>query len=345
MSRFLFLLLVILPMAVQAQNLPDYTEVYVNDFAQLLPDEDAEIIRAKLKELKEARDIEFTVVTINSMTDYGHDGPIEPFATALFNYWGVGNAQRNDGVMMLIALQDRHMRIEVGSGYGLTKNAPMQEIIDDVIIPRFKRDAYLDGIHHGVDAVIHEVSGSWPGEFDASSGERLIGGVRRGVEQLGLWILAILAPLAAVPYSLYRRWKRRHPRICPVDGARMDLLDEDWDDNHLQAGQVTEETLKSVDYDVWHCPKCAHATIEAYKSWFSRYGACRSCGYRTVEGTTTILTAATTSSEGLKQIDYYCHHCQDRWSVTRTIPRRTESRSSGSFGGGSSSGGGASGSW
>lgn len=331
----------------QAQNLPDYTELYVNDFAGLIPDEDAQIIRNKLKELKKARDIEFTVVTINSMTDYGHDGPIEPFATALFNKWGVGNAQRNDGVMMLIALSDRHMRIEVGSGYGLTKNAPMQEITDDVIIPRFKRDAYLDGIHHGVDYVIHEVAGVWPGEYDANTAERLFGGVKRTADRLGLWLLAILAPLAGVPLMLYRRWKRYHPRLCPVDGSKMELLDEEWDDTRLQDGQIAEERLKSVDYDVWHCQNCNHVTIEAYKSWFSRYGACRSCGFRTVEGVTTIVTPATTSSTGLKRIDYSCHHCNDSWSATHTIPRESESSSSsgGSFGGGSSSGGGASGSW
>lgn len=331
----------------QAQTLPDYQDLYVNDFAGMIPDEDAQIIRAKLQELKTARGIEFTLVTINSMTDYSHDGPIEPFATALFNHWGVGNAQRNDGVMMLIALQDRHMRIEVGSGYGLTKNAPMQEIIDDVIIPRFRRGAYLDGIHHGVDHVIHEVAGVWPGEYDASTAERLFGGVKRTVDRMGAWIWAFLAPLAGGAAALFRRWRRYHPRSCPVDGTKMQLLDEDWDDNHLQDGQITEERLKSVDYDVWQCPKCAHVTVEAYKSWFSRYGACRSCGYRTVEGTTTIITPATTSSTGLKRIDYDCHHCHDSWSATHTIPRKSESNSSssGSFGGGSSSGGGASGSW
>ncbi|WP_323781578.1 TPM domain-containing protein [Thalassovita sp.] len=333
--------------SVQAQTYPDYTETYVNDFADLLPDADEERIRAKLKELREERDIEFTVVTIGLMSDYGYVGEIEPFATGLFNFWGVGNAERNDGVMMLVSRFDRKMRIEVGSVYGTAKNAPMQEIVDEAILPRFKRDNYVTGIESGVDAVIYDLTGSFPGEYDANLAQKVMNRGRNLLEWLGGWIFVILAPLLTLPLQAYRRWSRNKPRICPNDGTRMVRLDEGWDDKHLQKGQITEEELKSVDYDVWECPKCDHVTVEAYKAWFSRYSACRTCGYRTVEGETEILEAATTSSTGRKRIDYHCLNCDERWHVIKTIPRKSSSSSSssGSFGGGSSSGGGASGSW
>lgn len=329
----------------RTQTYPDYTEIYVNDFADLLPEEDEDRIRGKLQELRRERGIEFTVVTIGLMSDYGHVGDIEPFATGLFNDWGVGNAGRNDGVMLLVARYDRKLRIEVGSGYGSTKNAPMKDIIDDVIVPRFKRDDYAGGIEAGVDAVIFDLTGSYPGEYGASLAQKILNRGKRFLDWIGGWIFVILAPLLGFPVQAYRRWQRNTPRICPNDGTPMERLDEAWDDNHLQKGQITEEELKSVDYDVWQCPKCDHVTIEAYKAWFSRYSACRSCGYKTVEGETEILQHATTSSTGTKRIDYHCLNCDDRWSVTRTIPRKSSSSSSGSFGGGSSSGGGASGSW
>ncbi len=330
----------------QAQTYPDYTEIYVNDLAGLLPEQDEDRIRDKLKELRVARGIEFTVVTINRMSDYGHQGGIEPFATGLFNYWAVGNAERNDGVMLLVARYDRKLRIEVGSGYGVSKNAPMQRIIDEEIVPSFKRDDYVTGIEDGVDAVIFDLTGSFPGEYDANLAQKALSRGRRFLDWIGGWIFVILAPLLGFPVQAYRRWQRNKPRICPNDGSRMERLDEGWDDKHLQKGQITEEELKSVDYDVWQCPKCDHVTIEAYKAWFSRYSACRSCGYKTVEGDTEILQAATTASTGTKRIDYHCLNCDDRWSVTRIIPRKSSSSSSsGSFGGGSSSGGGASGSW
>ncbi|MEO8530799.1 MAG: TPM domain-containing protein, partial [Deltaproteobacteria bacterium] len=144
------------------------------------------------------------------------------------------------------------------------------------------------------------------------------------------------------------RRNRTKPRQCPKDQTRMVLLDEQWDDNHLQHGQLTEEQLGSVDYDVWQCQSCKTVTIEGYRKWFTRYGACRECGFRTVEGTEHVVRSATTSSEGLAEVDYHCMNCDTRYTVSRTISRRSESSSSSShssFGGGSSSGGGASGRW
>ncbi len=333
--------------AVQAQQYPDASEIYVNDFADILPANDEDRIRGKLRELREKRGIEFTVVTIHSMQDYGHSGPIEPFATGLFNDWGIGDASRNDGAMMLIARDDRHMRIEVGSGYGTAKDGRMGGIIDAVILPRFKNDDYVGGIDRGVEAVIQELTGNWPGEYDANPFQKSVGAMRRFLDWIGAWIYALLAPIAALGVRAVRRWQRNRPRKCPVDESEMTRLDEQWDDNHLQKGQIAEERLNSVDYDVWACAKCDHVTIEGYRAWFSSYGACRSCGFRTVEGDTTTLSHATTTSTGVKRIDYHCHNCHDEWSVTRVIAKKSSSSSSSgsSFGGGSSSGGGASGSW
>lgn len=330
----------------QAADYPDYNEIYVNDFAGLLSEQEADGIRSKLKELRAQHGIEFTVVTIHQMWDYGHTGEIEPFATGLFNAWGVGDAERNDGIMMLVARDDRKMRIEVGSGYGDSKNAPMQRIIDEEILPEFRQDRYAEGIRRGTDAVIRDLTGFYPGEESAGGLERVWMRAERTAERYLLAIAAgFTAALGALAF-LIRRWLRNRPRHCPVDGSSMVRLDEFQDDAHLDSGQQTEERLASKDYDVWVCQDCSHVTVEGYRGWFSRFGACRSCGYRTLEGDTTILKSATTSSTGLKRIDYHCHHCGDAYSVTRVIPKKSKSSSSSSsFGGGSSSGGGASGSW
>lgn len=333
--------------AVLAQTYPDRTDRYVNDLADILTDAEEAQLRTKLIELNDRRDIEFTVLTIPTMFDYGHNGQIEPYATNLFNTWGIGDATRNDGLLMLISVYDRVMRIEVGSGYGLTLNTPMKNIIDTVITPRFKKEDFFGGMDEGISYVIEEVTGTWPGEFEASESEKLFNASRRWVDRLGTWIYAMLVPVFGGFALLVKRWQRNRPRRCPHDGSKMERLGEDWEDSHLQPGQLTEETLKSVDYDVWRCMRCDHVTVEAYKRWWSRYGACRSCGFKTVESDTEILEYATTSSTGLKRVDYSCQHCSDSWSLRKVIPRKTESSSSsgGSSGGGSSSGGGASGSW
>ncbi len=330
-----------------AETYPDRMDRYLNDYADVLTPAQEQTIREKLVELMNERDVEFTVLTINSMFNYGHGGQIEPYATDLFNTWGIGDAERNDGLLMLISVEDRLMRIEVGSGYGLSLNDPMKTIIDRDFTPKFKTGLFFEGIDAGVSEVIQEVTGTWPGEFQASGSEKMFNASRRWFDRLGAWIYALLVPVFGGLTMLIRRWQRNRPRRCPHDGSKMERIDEDWDDQHLQPGQITEEKLKSVDYDVWQCMRCDHQTIEAYKGWFSRYSACRSCGNKTVESDTTVLEYATTSSTGLKRIDYSCLHCKDHWSLRKTIPRKSSSSSSsgGSSGGGSSSGGGASGSW
>ncbi|MEL6793919.1 MAG: TPM domain-containing protein, partial [Pseudomonadota bacterium] len=94
----------------QAQTYPDYREVYVNDFADLLDAEREDRVRDMLIEVKDRAGIEFTVVTISRMSDFDWNGEIEPFATGLFNQWGVGDAEENDGVMLL----DPQLPVEAG---------------------------------------------------------------------------------------------------------------------------------------------------------------------------------------------------------------------------------------
>lgn len=347
MKRFFYILIfMFLALPVSAQTYPDYDSVYVNDFARLIPPQQEDRIESMLIDLHENHGVQFTVVTINALSDYQHFGPIEPFATGLFNSWGVGDATRNDGVMMLVARTDRTMRIEVGAGYGTHKDGAMKRIIDNVIIPEFKQDRYAKGIEEGARAVIADLTGAWPGENTPF--QQLRGKASRAIEALGYALYPIGAALSGFAFWLSRRIKRYRTRICPEDGSKMQLLAEHWDDQYLNSGQVKEEELSSIDYDVWECPDCEHRTINAYPSWFSSYGACRECRFKTLEGHTTILERATTTSTGRKRIDYNCLNCYANYSVTKVIPKVSKSSSSSgsrSFGGGSSSGGGASGSW
>lgn len=264
---FVFLFLSLLTGPLFAVTYPDRLDRHLNDYADVLTPAQEQTIREKLVELMTERDVEFTVLTINSMFNYGHGGQIEPYATDLFNTWGNGDAERNDGLLMLISVEDRLMRIEVGSGYGASLNDPMKTIIDRDIAPKFKTGLFFEGIDAGVSEVIQEVTGTWPGEFQASGSKKMFNTSRRWIERLGAWIYALLVPIVVGLTMIVRRWQRNRPRCCPHDGSEMERLDEEWDDQHLQEGQITEEKLKSVDYDVWQCMRCDHQTIEAYKRW------------------------------------------------------------------------------
>lgn len=332
----------------KAQTYPEYSDLYLNDFAGVFQDTQAKKLRATLQELNEKRGIEFTVVTLQSLADHGHNGPIEPFATGLFNAWGVGNAARNDGVMLLVVIRDRQMRIEVGSGYGTSLNGAMQRVIDHTILPDFRDENYVNGIFAGVDEVIYEVAGAYPGDYDAPRYEQLAQEGVRKAKRFWPITLAILAPIGFFLLRGVRAILRRRPRRCPNDGTWMIWLSEKDDDGHLIKGQLEEERLKSADYDVWLCPACDHAHVIRRKVWFSSYNRCPRCTYHTLQTETTTLVSATTSSTGQARDDYHCFNCKEDWSAIRTLPvisKSSSSSSSGGFGGGSSSGGGASGSW
>ncbi|TDE41228.1 TPM domain-containing protein [Antarcticimicrobium sediminis] len=329
-------------------SLPGYLDVYVSDYADLLDAEAEARIRTDLIELYDRTGIEMTVLTISSLSEYGHYGAIEPFATALFNAWGIGNRARNDGVLVLVALYDRQMRIEIGSGYDSSWDARMQRVIDHGFLPDFRDYAYQAGIETGVDETIRELTGHYPGTYGTGTFQQGWGWIVRRLAAFGDWIWGIFAvPLAGVGFWL-RRYLRRRPRPCGDCGTLMQRMGETADDAHLDGGQRLEEFLKAVDYDVWACPSCAHMDILRYRNWFSRYGACPRCGYHTLSTTTKILRAATTKSTGQKRLTYDCKNCDYHDTELRTIPKITKSSSGSgrsSFGGGSSSGGGASGSW
>ncbi len=121
-------------------------------------------------------------------------------------------------------------------------------------------------------------------------------------------------------------------------------LDESADDAHLSSGQRSEESLGSVDYDVWACPSCPQVTIPRHGAWFSGHHACPACGWKTASDRTSELEAATTLSTGRQRIDTRCAHCGHHDVSYRTLPRLTQRSSFGFSSGrgssGSSSGGG-----
>ncbi|MFC3615458.1 TPM domain-containing protein [Lutimaribacter marinistellae] len=327
---------------------PGYEEIHVNDYADLLREAAEDRVRQDLKDLYDRTGIEMTVLTLSNMAAYGHDGPIEPFATGLFNAWGIGHAVRNDGVLVLVVVDDRHMRIEIGAGYDQSWDARMQRVIDDGFLPHFRNEKYERGIETGVEETIHELTGRYPGEDEIGTAARGWAWILRQLRKAGDWIWSLLLiPLGGAALGL-RHYLRVRPRPCPHCRVLMARMGEAADDEHLDGGQRLEEYLQSVDYDVWACADCDHKEIIRYPSLFSAHGTCPRCDYRTLASESTTLEAATTSSSGRKRVDYHCQQCDYEDSEIRTIPRKSSGGSGGSggsFGGGSSSGGGASGSW
>lgn len=151
-----FLLICAGPLA--AQPFPNAETTLVNDFAGLLDTGAEAQVADALQKLFDDHGVEMTVVTIESRNDYGDFASIEDFATGLFNAWGVGNADRNDGILVLVARTDREMRIELGAGYSDVWDAVAQTVIDDAFLRDFRNDDYQGGIIHGTSEVIRRIA-------------------------------------------------------------------------------------------------------------------------------------------------------------------------------------------
>jgi len=192
---------------------------YVTDHAGLLSVEEELRLERWLLQVEEKSNVEIIVVTINSIGDYEgtENRSIESFATALFNSYGIGNMPKNDGVLLLIARHDRKARIELGHFYGKHRDAAANRIMQEVIIPKFKRDDYAAGISNGTEALIEEFAGmrvSFPwhivGVFVAAVGSLLIGlsCLKNGKRGWGYVFIGIAIILFLLAFYLLREISR-----------------------------------------------------------------------------------------------------------------------------------------
>jgi len=122
---------------------------YVNDYENLI-DNDQEL-ELKLSSFKEETGIEFTIVTVS---DFGGTY-LEDYANKLFNNWGIGEAQEDNGLLLLVSSNQRESRIEIGYGLeGRLTDAKSGRIQDEYMIPYFKDSDYSGGINKCADALI-----------------------------------------------------------------------------------------------------------------------------------------------------------------------------------------------
>src|SRR5277367_1117711 len=133
-----------------ALNFPPLTGRVV-DQAGILNADIRSDLADKSKDLEEKSGIQLVVATVTSLQ--GSD--IETYANELFRSWKLGQAQKNNGVLLLVAPAEHKVRIEVGYGLeGTLTDALSSVIISSAIVPRFKSNDFSGGIERGVDGII-----------------------------------------------------------------------------------------------------------------------------------------------------------------------------------------------
>jgi uncharacterized protein len=136
--------------ALAAFNFPALTGRVV-DQANVIAPATRSAIEAKSKELEDKSGIQLVVATVKSL----QDSDIETYANQLFRFWKLGEAKKNNGVLLLVAPTEHKVRIEVGYGLeGTLTDALSSVIIASAMVPRFKANDYSGGIERGVDGII-----------------------------------------------------------------------------------------------------------------------------------------------------------------------------------------------
>jgi len=143
------LALLLAAMASFAADFPQPTG-HVNDFVQMLPDADRQNLEYRLRAYEQATSIEIAVAIVPSL----QDETVDDFARGLFQAWGIGKRDKNNGVLFLWAPNERKVRIQVG--YGLEEalpNAAAAQIVREVT-SLFRREEFTRGVYAGVEGVI-----------------------------------------------------------------------------------------------------------------------------------------------------------------------------------------------
>jgi uncharacterized protein len=124
---------------------------YVNDFAHVLDAAARDDLETLLRSTEQKTSAELSVVTVTSLNGMS----VEEYATRLFQQWGIGKKQEDNGILVLVAPSEREMRIEVG--YGLEPILPdglAGEIIRREFLPRFRDGDFSGGIQNGTRRIV-----------------------------------------------------------------------------------------------------------------------------------------------------------------------------------------------
>lgn len=209
--RWLFVVFLTLATQLAAQTYPDYDRTTITDLADLLTDAEEAALDQRLGQLRDETGVELAVLTLPSQQPYASDVSLETFATGLFNHWGIGNADRNDGVLVLILPEDRSMRIELGAGYGRDWDRASANVINRSFLPAFESGNYAKGIDEGINDVIASVVMPFRDGAEPPSDP----------ESLPVWMIGIAVALSAaiVGKNKLGDWATRLRR-CPNCGRR-----------------------------------------------------------------------------------------------------------------------------
>ncbi len=151
-------LLALTCVTVFGQDLPEKPNKLVNDYTGTLSAAETQQLESKLVAFDDSTSTQIAIAIVKTVGDYD----INDYTLQLGRKWGVGGAQKNNGIMIVVALGDR--KISIQTGYGIEGALPdiyTNRIIETDIKPAFKAGDYYGGLQAGTDSMIKLVKGEY----------------------------------------------------------------------------------------------------------------------------------------------------------------------------------------
>ena len=162
-SLFFFFLISCLQTLTAQDYLPEKPkeETSVYDYAKMMSGFEAKSLEQKLIRYNDTTSTQIVIVTVNSLE--GND--ISLYGTELAHKWGIGQAGKDNGILVLVSKEDKKISIRTGYGieYILT-DALSRRIIENVITPHFKQGNFYKGLDDGTTSIIRVMNGEYQGE-------------------------------------------------------------------------------------------------------------------------------------------------------------------------------------
>lgn len=143
------------------KEVPELWGLHVHDEAKVLSHETADLLESQLIKYKDSTSNEIAILIVPSL-----DGEVlEQYSLRVAEKWKLGDKDKDNGVLLLIAVEDHKMRIEVGYGLeGVLTDALCNRIIRNEIAPAFRKDDYDGGVTAAIDAIKKGIGGEYTAE-------------------------------------------------------------------------------------------------------------------------------------------------------------------------------------
>ncbi len=149
-------------------ELPQRPVGMVNDFGNLLTNQEEVILEQKLRNYRDTTSNIITIAVLNNLTGL----PREEAATYLFNTWQMWEAERYNGVLILISVQERELQIEVGYGLeGAIPDVMAKRVVQDILVPALQSGQFYQGLDRATSALMQLASGEYEAVENALGSE------------------------------------------------------------------------------------------------------------------------------------------------------------------------------